>query len=141
MIVVAVSLGLCSVFRLYFLHSNFWICLSALAIMEEIAISKKLSESVVALYVMVLSAPVVEYGHGVRVDSFMVRSGFKEMSNGLAEASLVLIRGFSTLMGVVFLMYPAVACWNTSTWLRQQEHSTPTSTARPDPRTRDVRPG
>ncbi len=31
-------------------------------------------------------------------------------------------------------------CWNTSTWLRQ-ERSTPTSTARPDPPTKDTRLG
>ena len=43
------------------------------------------------------------------VDSFMVRSGLKEMSKGLAETSLVLICGFSTSIGVVFWMYPAVA--------------------------------
>ncbi len=65
MIVVAVLFVFCLVFHLYFLHSNFWICLSASAVMEEIAISEKLSESVVALCVMVLSAPMVEYGHGV----------------------------------------------------------------------------
>ena len=108
-IVVVVSFGFCLVFRLYFLHSNFWICLSATAVMEEIAISEKSSESVVELYVMVMSAPMVEYGHGVCVDSFMVRSGLKEMSKGLAEMSLVLICGFSTSIGVVFWMYPAVA--------------------------------
>ncbi len=48
-IVTVGSFGSCLFFRLYFLHSNFWICLLAMAIMEGIAISKKLSESVLAL--------------------------------------------------------------------------------------------
>jgi hypothetical protein len=39
----------------------------------------------------------------------MVRSGLKEMSNGLVETSLVLKCGFSMSIGVVFLMHPAVA--------------------------------
>jgi hypothetical protein len=108
-IVVVASLGFCLVLCLYFLHSNFWICLSALAVMEEIAISEKLSESGVVLYVMVMSAPMVEYGQGVCGELCVVRSGLKEMSKGRAEISLVLICGVSTSRCVVFPMYPAVA--------------------------------
>lgn len=65
--------------------------------MDGIAILEKWSEgSLLALYVKMMSAPMVEYGHGVCVASTMVRSGLKEKSKGLAETSHVLIHGFLT---------------------------------------------
>ena len=104
------SLGFCRVFRLYFLHSNFLICLSAKAVMEGIAISEKSSEgSLPALYVIVMSAPIVEYGQEACVSSAIVRSGLNEISKGLADTSRVLICGFSMSIGVDCLIYPAVA--------------------------------
>lgn len=96
------------VLRLYFLHSNFWICLSAKAVKEGIAISSKLSVGVFALWVIVMSAPKVAYGQGMCDVSDVLMSGLNDMSKGLADMSLVLISGLSISMCVLLRMYSAV---------------------------------
>jgi hypothetical protein len=47
-----------------FLFSNFWRCESAMAKTDEITSSEELrEEGLCALWLMVISAPIVEYGH------------------------------------------------------------------------------
>ncbi len=48
--------------QLNFLRSNFWRCASARAVTEKTS-SEELREGLVVLLVIVMSAPMVEYGH------------------------------------------------------------------------------
>ena len=50
--------------RMYFFLSNFWRCLSAMAVTEEIAVSKNSKVEAFALCAMVMSAPMVELWAG-----------------------------------------------------------------------------
>ena len=58
---------------------------------------------------MVMSIPMVVYGHCVLVESMIVGSGSNEISNGCAEISLVLMSRRSMSSLDVFLMYPALS--------------------------------
>jgi hypothetical protein len=77
---------------MYFLHSNFWRCLSAVAVSEEITLSRRSNEEAVGgLCAMVMSAPIVVYGQGVWILSVVVGSGSKDISKGCAVMSEVLM--------------------------------------------------
>ena len=94
--------------RMYFFRSNLWICLSAKAVAEEIAFSEMSKvEGVLALCVIVMSAPIVEYGQCVCVLSVIVGSGSKDTSKGSAEISLVLMCFFSISNWEDGRIYPA----------------------------------
>ena len=81
--------------RMYFFLSNFWRCLSAMAVTEEIAVSKDSKVEAFALCAMVMSIPMVEYGQAVWISSDIVGSGSKDISKGCAEISLVFVFFFS----------------------------------------------
>ncbi len=78
--------------RMYILRSNFWRCLSAVAVSEEITLSRRSNEEAVGrLCAMVMYAPIVVYGQGVWILSVVVGSGSKDISNGCAVMSEVLM--------------------------------------------------
>ncbi len=78
--------------RMYFLCSNFWRCLLAVVVSEEITLSRRSNkEAVGGLCAMVMSAPIVVYGQGVWILSVVVGSGSKDISKGCAVMSEVLM--------------------------------------------------
>jgi hypothetical protein len=77
---------------IYFLRLNFWRCLLAVAVSEEITLSRRSNEEAVGrLCAMVMSAPIVVYGQGVWILSVVVGSGSKDISKGCAVMSEVLM--------------------------------------------------
>jgi hypothetical protein len=61
---------------MYFLHLNFWRCLSAVAVSEEITLSRRSKEEAVCgQCAMVMSAPVVVYCQEVWILSLVVGPG------------------------------------------------------------------
>jgi hypothetical protein len=86
----------CLLLHMYFLCSNFWRCLLAVAVSEEITLSRRSNkEAVGRLCAMVMSAPNVVYGQGVWILSVVVGSGPKDISKGCAVMSEVLMFFFS----------------------------------------------
>jgi hypothetical protein len=76
----------------FFLCLNFWRYLLAVAVREEIALSRRSNkEAVGGLWAMVMSAPIVVYGQGVWMLSVVVGSGSKDISKGCAVMSEVLM--------------------------------------------------
>jgi hypothetical protein len=77
---------------MYFLCSNFWRCLLAVAVSKEITLSwRSNKEAVGRLCAMVMSAPIVVYGQGVWILSVVIGSGSKDTSKGYAVMSEVLM--------------------------------------------------
>ncbi len=82
----------CLLQRMHFLRSNFERCLSAVTVSEEITLSRRSNkEAVGGLCAMVLSAPIVVYGQGLWILSVVIGSGSKDVSNGCAVMSEVLM--------------------------------------------------
>ena len=78
--------------HVYFLGSNFWRCLSVMAVGDEITLSRRSNkESVGRLCAMVMSALIVVYGQGVLILSVVVGSGSKDISKGCEVMSEVLM--------------------------------------------------
>jgi hypothetical protein len=89
---IMLALLSCLLQCMYFLHSNFWRCLSAVVVSEEITLSRRSNKGAVGgLCVMVMSAPIVVYGQGVWILSVVVGSGSKDVLKGCAVMSEVLM--------------------------------------------------
>ena len=103
------SVRLCLFLRRNFVHSNSRRCESAWAIMVVTSSGESEEEIGLLLLPIVMSAPIVVYGHWTVVDSESIGSGSKLMSNGWADMSRVrrCRRSMSNLED--WRMYPAVA--------------------------------
>ncbi len=70
----------CLLPRMYFLCSNDWRCLLAVALSGETTLSRRSNkEAVDRLCAIVMSAPIVVYGQGVWMLSVVVGTGSKEI--------------------------------------------------------------
>ena len=103
------SVRLCLFLRRNFVHSNSRRCESAWAIMVVTSSGESEEEIGLLLFPIVMSVPIVVYGHWTVVDSESIGSGSKLMSNGWADMSRVrrCRRSMSNLED--WRMYPAVA--------------------------------
>jgi hypothetical protein len=75
----------CLLLCMYFICSNFWRFLLAVAVSEEITLSRRSNEETVGrLCAMVMSDLIVVYGQGVWILSVVVGSGSKDLLKGCA---------------------------------------------------------